>query len=85
MFCLPARYFLFSRASELEAEQYYMFLVTAQTRLGWGKTAQALVYTTNNRDHPQPPSIPQISRSQIQATQITFSWTPGRDGYAPLR
>lgn len=53
--------------------------------MGWGKTAAALVFTTNNRELPQPPSIPQISRSQIQANQITFSWTPGRDGYAPLR
>lgn len=73
------------RAIELAAEQYYMFSVTAQTRLGWGKIASALVYTTNNREIPQPPSVPQISRSQVQAQQITFSWTPGRDGYAPLR
>lgn len=72
-------------ASALESEQYYLFSVTAQTRLGWGKTAQAVVYTTNNREHPQPPSIPHISRSEVQATQITFSWTPGRDGFAPLR
>lgn len=73
------------RASELEPEQYYLFSVTAQTRLGWGKVAHALVYTTNNRETPQPPSAPQLSRSQVQATQITFSWTPGRDGFAPLR
>lgn len=59
--------------------------MTAQTRIGWGKTATGLVFTTNNRELPQAPSIPQISRSQIQAKQITFSWTPGRDGYAPLR
>jgi len=62
-----------------------MFTVTAQTRLGWGKTAMALVLSTNNREPPQPPSVPQVSRSQIQSAQITFSWTPGRDGYAPLR
>ncbi|XP_044732733.1 protein sidekick isoform X2 [Chrysoperla carnea] len=73
------------RATELEPENYYMFSVTAQTKLGWGKTAHALVYTTNNREIPQAPSIPQISRSQIQSQQITFSWTPGRDGFAPLR
>ncbi|KAL5276641.1 SDK2 family protein [Megaselia abdita] len=73
------------RASSLLPERYYIFSVTAQTRLGWGKTATALVYTTNNRERPQPPSPPQISRSQIQAHQITFSWTPGRDGFAPLR
>lgn len=62
-----------------------MFWVTAQTRLGWGKSQSALVFSSNNREIPQAPSSPQISRSQIQATQITFSWTPGRDGYAPLR
>ncbi|KAM7347892.1 sidekick cell adhesion molecule isoform 4-T4 [Cochliomyia hominivorax] len=73
------------RATQLLAERYYTFSVTAQTRLGWGKTASVLVYTTNNRERPQPPSMPQISRSQIQAHQITFSWTPGRDGFAPLR
>uniref|UniRef100_A0A182ITM4 Uncharacterized protein n=1 Tax=Anopheles atroparvus TaxID=41427 RepID=A0A182ITM4_ANOAO len=73
------------RATQLLAERYYLFSVTAQTRLGWGKTAAALVYTTNNRQLPQPPSAPQISRSQVQAEQITFSWTPGRDGFAPLR
>ncbi|XP_024084969.1 protein sidekick [Cimex lectularius] len=73
------------RVTELEPEQYYMFSVSAQTKLGWGKSASAVVYTTNNREAPEPPSKPQLSRSQLQATQITFSWTPGRDGYAPLR
>lgn len=73
------------RATQLEPEQYYLFSVTAQTRLGWGKTAHALVFTTNNREIPQPPSLPQISRSQVQSKHITFSWTPGRDGFAPLR
>ncbi|XP_017880955.1 protein sidekick isoform X4 [Ceratina calcarata] len=73
------------RATGLEPEKYYMFSVTAQTRLGWGKTAYALVFTTNNRERPQAPSMPQISRSQVQSRQITFTWTPGRDGFAPLR
>ncbi|XP_033229948.1 protein sidekick isoform X4 [Belonocnema kinseyi] len=73
------------RATGLEAEKYYMFSVTAQTRLGWGKTAYALVLTTNNRERPQPPSMPQVSRSQVQSRQITFNWIPGRDGFAPLR
>ncbi|XP_050742501.1 protein sidekick isoform X6 [Drosophila biarmipes] len=73
------------RATGLLPEKYYSFSCTAQTRLGWGKIATALVYTTNNRERPQAPSVPQISRSQIQAHQITFSWTPGRDGFAPLR
>ncbi|XP_075219912.1 sidekick cell adhesion molecule [Lycorma delicatula] len=73
------------RATDLEPEQYYLFSVTAQTRLGWGKTATAIVYTTNNREPPQPPSPPQLSPSQVQSQQITFNWTPGRDGFAPLR
>ncbi|XP_043274054.1 protein sidekick isoform X3 [Venturia canescens] len=72
-------------ATGLEPEKYYMFSVTARTRLGWGKTAYGLVLTTNNREKPQPPSLPQVSRSQVQSRQITFSWTPGRDGSAPLR
>lgn len=73
------------RATQLHSERFYLFTVTAQTRLGWGKVAYALVYTTNNRERPQAPSAPQISRSQVQAHQITFSWTPGRDNFAPLR
>ncbi|XP_020295533.1 protein sidekick isoform X2 [Pseudomyrmex gracilis] len=73
------------RATGLESEKYYMFSVTAQTKLGWGKTAYALVFTTNNRERPQVPSVPQVSKSQIQSRQITFSWTPGKDGFAPLR
>ncbi|XP_014211856.1 protein sidekick [Copidosoma floridanum] len=72
-------------ATNLEQEKYYMFSVTAQTRLGWGKTAYALVFTTNNRERPQPPSKPLVSKSQLQSRQITFSWTPGRDGFAPVR
>lgn len=73
------------RTSNLEPEQYYFFSVTAKTRLGWGKTAQVVVYTISNREHPQPPSTPVISSSQVQANQITFSWVPGSDGFAPLR
>ena len=59
--------------------------MTAKTALGWGYTTKGLVYTTNNREAPQPPSAPQISPSQIQDRDLTFSWTPGSDGYAPLR
>ncbi|CAG0892307.1 unnamed protein product [Darwinula stevensoni] len=73
------------RATGLSPETYYMFLVTAKTNLGWGKTAQVLVYTTNNREAPQAPSQPRISQSEIFSDRITFTWTPGRDGFAPLR
>lgn len=69
----------------MEREKYYWFSITAKTRLGWGETAKLLVYTTNNRELPQAPSPPRISPSQVQSSQITFSWTPGRDGFAPIR
>ncbi|KAG8231175.1 hypothetical protein J437_LFUL007935, partial [Ladona fulva] len=72
------------RAVELQSERYYSFSVEAQTRLGWGQAAYALVFTTASREPPQPPSAPHISRSQIQSHRITFSWTPGRDGFAPI-
>ncbi|ODM95509.1 Protein sidekick [Orchesella cincta] len=73
------------RATDLEREKYYWFSITAKTRLGWGETAKLLVFTTNNRELPQPPSAPRVSPSQVQSHQITFSWTPGRDGFAPIR
>ncbi|KAK4323993.1 hypothetical protein Pmani_005348 [Petrolisthes manimaculis] len=73
------------KAVELKPESYYMFLVSARTRLGYGEALQAPVYTTNNRELPAPPSRPSISHSQITSTSITFSWNPGRDGFAPIR
>lgn len=73
------------RVTNLEAEQFYMFHISARTSLGWGQSARALVYTTNSRETPQPPSAPHVSSSQVQSQQITFSWAPGRDGFAPLR
>lgn len=75
----------FRRATELLQERYYLFSVTAQTRLGWGGTARALVLTTANRAAPAPPARPNLQRSLLQPHHITFSWTPGDDGYAPLR
>ncbi|XP_050344863.1 protein sidekick isoform X1 [Nymphalis io] len=73
------------RATELSAEEYYQFSVTAQTRVGWGATLRALVLCTANRAAPAPPARPYVARSLLQPHQITFSWTPGDDGYAPLR
>ncbi|KAG7176448.1 sidekick-like 1 [Homarus americanus] len=73
------------KAVELKPESYYMFLVSARTRLGYGKALKAPVYTTNNRELPAPPSRPSISHSQITSRTITFSWNPGRDGFAPIR
>jgi protein sidekick len=73
------------RAVNLQPMTNYEFEVAAKTNLGWGYTTKGLVYTTNNREAPQPPSAPQISPSQVQDREITFSWNPGNDGYAPLR
>ena len=73
------------RAVNLEPMSDYEFEVTAKTSLGWGYAAKGLVFTTNNREAPDPPSAPQISPSQVQDREITFSWNPGRDGYAPFR
>nr|XP_045601913.1 protein sidekick-like isoform X1 [Procambarus clarkii] len=73
------------KAVELKPESYYMFLVSARTRLGYGQALQAPVYTTNNRELPAPPSRPSVSHSQITSRSITFSWNPGRDGFAPIR
>ena len=73
------------RAVNLQPMTYYEFEVAAKTNLGWGYTTSGLVYTTNNREAPQSPSAPQISLSQVQDREITFSWNPGNDGYAPLR
>jgi len=73
------------RATGLDPMSYYLFSVTAKTGLGWGYTSKGLVYTTNNREIPDPPSAPLISQSQVQDREITFSWTPGSDGYSPLR
>ena len=73
------------RAVGLVPMVYYEFSVAAKTALGWGYVSKGVVYTTNNREAPQPPSAPQISPSQVQDRQITFNWNPGSDGFAPLR
>lgn len=73
------------RFLDLRPETYYIYEVTAKTSEGWGKAATLVVYTTNTRELPSPPSQPLISVSQISSRQVTISWTPGRDGFAPLR
>ena len=73
------------RFTDLKPETYYVFEVIAKTGEGWGKPAKVLVYTTNSRELPSPPSQPLISTSQISSKQVTINWTPGRDGFAPLR
>lgn len=73
------------KAFDLQPQAYYQFAVSARTREGWGAEARVLVLTTARREKPQAPSRPLVSPSQVQARQVTLSWTPGRDGYAPLR
>ena len=69
------------RAVNLQPMTYYEFEVAAKTNLGWGVAAHGVVYTTNNREAPKPPSGPQISLSQVQDREITFSWNPGMHTY----
>lgn len=73
------------KAFDLEPQSYYAFAVSARTKEGWGLEARALVLTTASREKPQAPSRPLVSPSQVQARHLTLSWTPGRDGFAPLR
>ena len=73
------------RAVNLQPMTYYEFEVAAKTNLGWGVAAHGVVYTTNNREAPKPPSGPQISLSQVQDREITFSWNPGMHTYIFLR
>lgn len=73
------------KAFDLRPQSYYEFAVSARTREGWGMEARALVLTTASREKPQAPSRPLVSPSQVQARHVTLSWTPGRDGFAPLR
>ncbi|XP_065308715.1 protein sidekick isoform X2 [Dermacentor albipictus] len=73
------------KAFDLQPQSYYEFAVSARTQEGWGVEARALVLTTASREKPQAPSRPLVSPSQVQARHVTLSWTPGRDGFAPLR
>ncbi|KAJ8305579.1 hypothetical protein KUTeg_016124 [Tegillarca granosa] len=70
--------------ASLKDQVYYIFMVKASTRLGWGDTASVLVYTSTTRSIPQSPSKPNIT-SDIQPRSITISWQSGFDGYGPLR
>ncbi len=56
------------RAVNLHPMRNYEFTVAARTALGWGYAARGLVYTTNRREPPQPPSAPRISPSQVRST-----------------
>lgn len=69
----------------LERETYYIFSVTAKTRLGWGQAASVLVLTMLNRDRPNQPGKPTVGSLQIFARNITIAWQPGTDNYSPIR
>ncbi|XP_022645750.1 protein sidekick-like isoform X5 [Varroa destructor] len=73
------------KVNNLRPNEYYVFSVTARTKEGWGQEVRAQVLTTSSRERPQAPSSPIVAPSQIQARQLTFTWAPGADGFAPLR
>ncbi|ELU15655.1 hypothetical protein CAPTEDRAFT_52109, partial [Capitella teleta] len=70
---------------DLMRNTYYVFSITAETRLGWGVPYQLEVYTIINRRVPNAPSQPRFGLSQIGDRWVTISWTPGSDGYGPIR
>ncbi|XP_076440901.1 protein sidekick-like isoform X2 [Babylonia areolata] len=69
----------------LERETYYIFSVTAKTRLGWGETASVPVLTMLNRDRPEKPRKPKVGSLQVHSRNITITWQPGTDNYSPVR
>uniref|UniRef100_A0A8C5FR83 Sidekick cell adhesion molecule 2 n=1 Tax=Gadus morhua TaxID=8049 RepID=A0A8C5FR83_GADMO len=69
----------------LKAEMVYVFRITAQTRKGWGESAEALVVTTEKRARPQPTSRPTVPQQEVRARRVLLSWEPGSDGLSPVR
>ncbi|XP_077482047.1 protein sidekick-2 isoform X1 [Stigmatopora argus] len=71
--------------SGLKPECVYVFRITAQTRKGWGRAAEALVVTTEKRARPQPTSRPGVPQKDVRARRVVLSWEPGSDGLSPVR
>lgn len=69
----------------LHKMEYYLFKLCANTTIGWGEEAFALVYTIDKRDYPEPPSQPVISKSSIKSREMTLSWNRGSENYSPIR
>ncbi|XP_077862227.1 protein sidekick-2-like, partial [Saccoglossus kowalevskii] len=72
-------------ASNLNAQEYYEFTISAATRLGWGEPAVALVLTVNNRDPPQSPFGLIVDRQLVFSRSIALLWSRGSDGNSPIR
>ena len=53
--------------------EYYLFEINANTSIGWGEKAEALVYTIEKRSYPEPPSQPVISKSSIKKDEVELS------------
>ncbi|KAK7919239.1 hypothetical protein WMY93_010523 [Mugilogobius chulae] len=71
--------------TSLKPESVYVFRITAQTRKGWGESAEALVVTTEKRARPQPTSRPSVPQKDVSARQVLLTWEPGSDGLSPVR
>uniref|UniRef100_W5UH46 Protein sidekick-2 n=1 Tax=Ictalurus punctatus TaxID=7998 RepID=W5UH46_ICTPU len=71
--------------NSLKPESVYMFSITAQTRKGWGDSAEALVVTTEKRARPQPPRHLMVPQESVRARSVLLSWEPGSDGLSPVR
>ncbi|XP_078414728.1 protein sidekick-1 isoform X2 [Cetorhinus maximus] len=72
-------------ATKLTPESAYVFRVSAKTRQGWGEPVEAVVITTETRDHPQPATNLTIPQSEIRGRSLLLQWKPGSDGSSPIR
>ncbi|KAJ8251126.1 hypothetical protein GJAV_G00217560, partial [Gymnothorax javanicus] len=69
----------------LAPESSYIFRISARTQRGWGIQEQAVVITTNTRDHPEPPNKLSVSQEEVLSRWLRLRWVPGRDGSSPVR
>ncbi|KAM3864644.1 LOW QUALITY PROTEIN: protein sidekick-1-like [Diretmus argenteus] len=69
----------------LSPEQTYVFRLTARTALGWGESQDALVITTERREHPQPPRKLSVPHEGVESRRLRLHWVTGSSGSSPLR
>ncbi|XP_069762286.1 protein sidekick-1 isoform X2 [Narcine bancroftii] len=72
-------------ATNLIPQSPYVFHVSAKTRQGWGEPVEAVVITTQARDHPQPVTNLTVPQSEIRGRSLLLQWKPGSDGSSPIR
>ena len=71
--------------SGLHKMEYYFFKICANTSVGWGEEAHALVYTIDKRSFPEPPTQLVVSKSSIKSRELVLNWNMGNENYSPIR